>query len=82
MKRVPSMETAVTTDIYYKWTHIIAFAWTLHNVTTYVKNIKFLILLVKSNTLGTILNTQNMQETTPYLNGLYMCPLNKSFASK
>jgi hypothetical protein len=45
-------------------------------------NIKFLMLLVKSNIFGTILNTQNMQETNIYLNNSYMCRLDKSFASK
>jgi hypothetical protein len=66
--RIPSMEKAVTIDMYYKGTSTIAFAWTLPNITTYVKNIKFLMLLVKSSILGTILNTQNLQETTLYLN--------------
>jgi hypothetical protein len=40
------------------------------------------MLLVKSNIFGTILNTQNMQETNLYLNNSYMCWLDKSFASK
>jgi hypothetical protein len=35
-------------------------------------NIKFLILLVKFNIFGTILSTQNMQETNLYLNNSYM----------
>jgi hypothetical protein len=32
------------------------------------KNFKFLILLVTTNIFGTILNTQNLQETNIYLN--------------
>jgi hypothetical protein len=30
------------------------------------------MLLVKSNIFGTVLNTQNMQETNRYLNNLYI----------
>jgi hypothetical protein len=40
------------------------------------------MLLVKSNTSGTVLNTQNMQETYLYLNISYICWLHKSCASK
>jgi hypothetical protein len=39
------------------------------------------MLLVKSNTFGTMLNTQNMQETNLYLNNPYMCWLDKATAS-
>jgi hypothetical protein len=39
------------------------------------------MLIVKSNTFGTILNTQNMQETNLHLNNAYVCWLHKSFAS-
>jgi hypothetical protein len=46
------------------------------------KYIKFLMLLVKSNIFGTILNAQDMHETNPYLNNCYMCWLDKSFAFK
>jgi hypothetical protein len=46
------MERAVICDIEYKWTDTNAFSWTLHDIATYLKKyIKFLMLLVKSNTL-------------------------------
>ena len=34
-----SMETAVTIDMYHKWTITIDFAWTRHNINTFVKKI-------------------------------------------
>jgi hypothetical protein len=42
------METAVVSDIYCKWTNTSAFSWTLHNIASNSKNIKFFMLLVKS----------------------------------
>ena len=67
MTRDPTTEKAIVSDNYYKWTNTNAFSWTLHNTATYLKNITF-FNVVKSNILGTILNTQNMQETNVYLN--------------
>jgi hypothetical protein len=80
--RDPSMETEIVSDIHYKWTNTNTLSWTLHNIATYSKNNKCLMLLVKSTTLGTVLNTQNMQETNLYLSNLYMCWLDESFACK
>jgi hypothetical protein len=40
------------------------------------------MLPVKSNTFGTILNTQNMQETNIYLNNSDTCRLDNSFAAE
>ena len=51
----PTVETAIVSDIYYKWTNTNAFSWTLHNIATYEKSIKFVMLLVKSIIFGTIL---------------------------
>jgi hypothetical protein len=42
------METAVVSGIYYEWTDANAFSWTLYNIATYYKHVKFLMLLVKS----------------------------------
>ena len=47
-----------------------------------INKIKLLVLLVKSNTFGTIFNIQNMQETKVCLDYSYKCWLDKSFASK
>jgi hypothetical protein len=80
--RDPTMETAIVNDIFYKWTNNNAFSWTLHNIATYQKNVKFLMLLVTANIFGTMLNTQNMQEINLYLNNSYMCWLDSAFASK
>jgi hypothetical protein len=60
MTRDPTMDTAIASDTYSKWTNTNDFSWKLHDSATYYKNIKFLMLLAKSNTFGTILNTQNM----------------------
>jgi hypothetical protein len=43
------MEMAIVSDIHYQWTNTNAFSWTLHNIATHQKNIKFLMLLVQSN---------------------------------
>ena len=61
MARDSTMETAIVSDIYCKWTDTNVFCLTLHNIATYLKNIKFLTLLVKSDIFDTMLNTQNMQ---------------------
>jgi hypothetical protein len=58
--RDPTMEKTTVRDSYYKWTNTNAFNWTLHNIVIYEGNIKFLMLLVKSNSFGTILKTENM----------------------
>jgi hypothetical protein len=33
--RGPTTETAIVSDIYYKWTNTNAFSWTQHNIATY-----------------------------------------------
>ena len=67
------MDMAIASDIYYKWINTNAFSWMLHNIATYSKNIKFLMLIVTSAIFGIILNTQNMKEANLYLNNSYMC---------
>jgi hypothetical protein len=67
------MDMAIASDIYYKWINTNAFSWTQLNIATYLKNIKFLMLLVTSIIFGIILNTQNMKEANLYLNNSYMC---------
>jgi hypothetical protein len=44
----PTMETAVTRDMYYKWISTNAFSWTLHNIANYLKIMEYLMLFVKS----------------------------------
>jgi hypothetical protein len=34
MTRDPTTETAIVSDIYYKWTDTNAFPWILHNTAT------------------------------------------------
>jgi hypothetical protein len=63
MTRHNTLEMAIASDIYCKWNHTDAVSWILHKIATYFTNIKFLMLLVKSNIFGTILNTENMRET-------------------
>jgi hypothetical protein len=46
---------------------------------TTTKNIKFLMLLVKSHIFGTILNKQNMHEKNLCLNNSYVCWLDETF---
>jgi len=58
-----TLETAVAGDIYCKWIHTDAFSWILLNTATCSTDIKYLVLLVKSNIFVTILNTQNTRET-------------------
>jgi hypothetical protein len=35
MTRDPTTETAIVSDISYKWTDTNAFSWTLHNIASY-----------------------------------------------
>jgi hypothetical protein len=51
MTRDATMDRAMASNIYCKWTNNSAFSWTLYYIATYLKkkNIKFLILLVKSD---------------------------------
>ena len=51
-------------------------------LTLITKSFKLLTSLVKSSIFGTILNTQNVQETYIYLNSSYVCWLDKSLASE
>jgi hypothetical protein len=46
--RDPAGETAPRSETHYGWTNTNAFSWTLRNVAIYLKNIKFLMFVVKS----------------------------------
>ena len=72
MTRDPTTETAIVSDIYYKWTNTNAFCWTLHNVATYWKNIKFVMLLVQSNIFwDNIKYTKHAKKNNFYFNNSY-----------
>ena len=69
-------KTAIPSNVYYKCINTSAFL-TLHKIATYEKYIKLYSLILKFNIYGTILNTQNTQETN-YLNNLFkMLIINK-----